>query len=99
MMPIDRGERSTVSTNHRLAIVVMVSAGLLSCGTSPSIGSGWAGRTACVTFPMSATVGCSGPAATHRRVTFYVSPNLIEWFWNQILRYTFFVGTNAPSSA
>jgi hypothetical protein len=30
-------------------------------------------------------------------VTFYVSPNLIEWFWNQILRYTFkhFLGTNA----
>ena len=50
-----------------------------------------------MTFPMSATVGCSGPAATHRRVTFYVSPNLIEWFWNQILRYTFkhFLGTNA----
>jgi hypothetical protein len=30
-------------------------------------------------------------------VTFYVSPNLIEWFWNQIHRYTFkhFLGTNA----
>jgi hypothetical protein len=30
-------------------------------------------------------------------LTFYVSPNLIEWFWNQILRYTFkhFLGTNA----
>jgi hypothetical protein len=37
MTPIDRGEQSTVSTNHRLAIVVMVSAGLLSCGTSPPL--------------------------------------------------------------
>jgi hypothetical protein len=37
MMAIDRGEQSTVSTNHRLAIVVMVSAGLLSCGTSPPL--------------------------------------------------------------
>jgi hypothetical protein len=37
MMPIDRGERSTVSTNYRLAIVVMVSAGLLSCGPSPPL--------------------------------------------------------------
>jgi hypothetical protein len=27
MMPIDRGEQSTVSTNHRRAILVMVSAG------------------------------------------------------------------------
>jgi hypothetical protein len=33
-MPIDRGERSIVSTNHRLAIVVMASAEFTSCGTS-----------------------------------------------------------------
>jgi hypothetical protein len=52
-------------------------------------------RLAGVMFSMVATVGCSRSAATHRRVTFYVSPNLIEWFWNQILRYTFFLGTNA----
>ena len=31
-MPIDRGEQSTVSTDHRLAIVVMASAGLTSYG-------------------------------------------------------------------
>jgi hypothetical protein len=38
-----------------------------------------------------------GTAATHPIVTFCVLPNLIEWFYNQILRYSFehFLGTNA----
>jgi hypothetical protein len=33
----------------------------------------------------------------HQNITFYVLPNLIEWFWNQILRYTFkhFLRTDA----
>jgi hypothetical protein len=38
-----------------------------------------------------------GTAATQPIVTFCVLPNLIEWFYNQILRYSFehFLGTNA----
>jgi hypothetical protein len=46
-------------------------------------------RLAGVMSSVVATVGRSRPAATHRRVTFCVSPTLIEWFCNQILRYTF----------
>jgi hypothetical protein len=50
-----------------------------------------------VMFSMIGTVGGGVVGRNALNVTFYVSPNLIEWFWNQILMYTFkhFLGTNA----